>query len=407
MNKGLRIFRLFGIDIRIDWSWLLILLLVTWNLTTSFSQFHPDWSTPLTLLISIIAAVLFFASVLLHELAHSLVAKSHGISVNNITLYLFGGAANIKEEPKSPGSEFLMAILGPLTSIILGVVLLFISGVGSTLQNIEDLQPNKILQSFSAIKTLAVWLGSVNVFLGLFNLLPGFPLDGGRILRSIFWGITDNLRKATRWASYFGQGVAWLLITSGIAMIFGLQIPLLGGGLVSGVWLILIGWFLNNAAIRSYQQLVIRDVLEDVLVRQMTKRNPPEVPADITIDALIEEHIMQTDDHAFPVMENGQLVGIVCLDDVRRVPRSERSAKVVADIMTPKPKLITLSPEDSANEALSLISQNSIRQIVVMDGQEFYGLLRRRDIVRFLQIQSDEFNQNGIPERTTHVEDNK
>ena len=407
MNKGLRIFRLFGIDIRIDWSWLLILLLVTWNLTTSFSQFHPDWSTPLTLLISIIAAVLFFASVLLHELAHSLVAKSHGISVSNITLYLFGGAANIKEEPKSPGSEFLMAILGPLTSIILGVVLLFISGVGSTLQNIEDLQPNKILQSFSAIKTLAVWLGSVNVFLGLFNLLPGFPLDGGRILRSIFWGITDNLRKATRWASYFGQGVAWLLITSGIAMIFGLQIPLLGGGLVSGVWIILIGWFLNNAGIRSYQQLVIRDVLEDVLVRQMTKRNPPEVPADITIDALIEEHIMQTDDHAFPVMENGQLVGIVCLDDVRRVPRSERSAKVVADIMTPKPKLITLSPEDSANEALSLISQNAIRQIVVMDGQEFYGLLRRRDIVRFLQIQSDEFNQNGITERTTHVEDNK
>ena len=407
MNKGLRIFRLFGIDIRIDWSWLLILLLVTWNLTTSFSQFHPDWSTPLTIIISIIAALLFFASVLLHELAHSLVAKSHGISVNNITLYLFGGAANINEEPKSPGSEFLMAILGPLTSIILGVVLLFISGVGSTLQNIEDLQPNKILQSFSAIKTLAVWLGSVNVFLGLFNLLPGFPLDGGRILRSIFWAITDNLRKATRWASYFGQGVAWLLITSGIAMIFGLQIPLLGGGLVSGVWLILIGWFLNNAAIRSYQQLVIRDVLEDVLVRQMTKRNPPEVPADITIDALIEEHIMQTDDHAFPVMENGQLVGIVCLDDVRRVQRSERSTKVVADIMTPKPKLITLSPEDSANEALSLISQNAIRQIVVMDGQEFYGLLRRRDIVRFLQIQSDEFNQNGITERTTHVEDNK
>ena len=407
MNNGLRIFRLFGIDIRIDWSWLLILLLVTWNLTTSFSQFHPDWSTPLTILISIIAAVLFFASVLLHELAHSLVAKSHGISVSNITLYLFGGAANIKEEPKSPGSEFLMAILGPLTSIILGVVLLFISGVGPTLQNIEDLQPNKILQSFSAIKTLAVWLGSVNVFLGLFNLLPGFPLDGGRILRSIFWSITDNLRTATRWASYFGQGVAWLLITSGIAMIFGLQIPLLGGGLVSGVWIILIGWFLNNAGIRSYQQLVIRDVLEDVLVRQMTKRNPPEVPADITIDALIEEHIMQTDDHAFPVMENGQLVGIVCLDDVRRVQRSERSTKVVADIMTPKPKLITLSPEDSANEALSLISQNSIRQIVVMDGQEFYGLLRRRDIVRFLQIQSDEFNQNGIPERTTHVEDNK
>jgi len=240
MNKGLRIFSIFGIDIRIDWSWLLILLLVTWNLTTAFSQFHPDWSLLFTILIAVMAALLFFASVLLHELAHSLVAKSRGISVNNITLYLFGGAANIKEEPKSPGSEFLMAVLGPLTSITLGIVLLLISGLGVNYQDVRNLQPNKLFQSFSAGKTLAVWLGSVNVFLGVFNLIPGFPLDGGRILRSILWSITDDLRKATRWASYFGQGVAWLLITSGIAMIFGLRIPLLGEGLVSGVWLILI-----------------------------------------------------------------------------------------------------------------------------------------------------------------------
>jgi Zn-dependent protease len=407
MNKGLRIARLFGIDIRIDWSWLLILLLVVWNLTTAFSQFHPDWSMPLTIFLGLIAALLFFASVLLHELAHSLVAKSSGITVNNITLYLFGGAANIKEEPKSPRSEFIMAILGPLTSIIIGVVLLFISGIGTEIQNVENLQPNDIFQSFSAVKTLTVWLGSVNVFLGVFNLIPGFPLDGGRILRSIFWAISDDLRKATRWASYFGHGVAWLLITSGIAMTFGLRIPLLGEGLVSGVWLILIGWFLNNAASRSYQQLVIRDILEDVPVSKMTKRNPPIVPAGLSIEALIEDYIMQTDDHAFPVMEHDQLVGIVCLDDVRRIPRSERSNKLVSDIMTPKAKLITLSPEDSAHEALTSISQNAIRQIVVMDGDEFYGLVRRRDIVRFLQIQSDEFNLKGQIERTNHETNNE
>ena len=407
MNKGLKITRLFGIDIRIDWSWLLILLLVTWNLTTAFSQFHPDWSMPLTIFLGLIAALLFFASVLLHELAHSLVAKSSGITVNNITLYLFGGAANIKEEPKSPRSEFIMAILGPLTSIILGLVLLLISGVGTEIQNVGNLQPNEIFQSFSAVKTLAVWLGSVNVFLGVFNLIPGFPLDGGRILRSILWAISDDLRKATRWASYFGHGVAWLLITAGIAMIFGLRIPLLGEGLVSGVWLILIGWFLNNAASRSYQQLVIRDILEDVPVSKMTKRNPPIVQANLSIEALIEDYIMQTDDHAFPVMEHDQLVGIVCLDDVRRIPRSERSTKLVSDIMTPKAKLITLSPEDSANEALTSISHNAIRQIVVMDGEKFYGLVRRRDIVRFLQIQSDEFNLKGQVERTNHETNNE
>jgi Zn-dependent protease len=357
--------------------------------------------------LGLIAALLFFASVLLHELAHSLVAKSSGITVNNITLYLFGGAANIKEDPKTPRSEFIMAILGPLTSIIIGVVLLFISGIGTEIQNVENLQPNDIFQSFSAVKTLTVWLGSVNVFLGVFNLIPGFPLDGGRILRSIFWAISDDLRKATRWASYFGHGVAWLLITSGIAMTFGLRIPLLGEGLVSGVWLILIGWFLNNAASRSYQQLVIRDILEDVPVSKMTKRNPPIVPAGLSIEALIEDYIMQTDDHAFPVMEHDQLVGIVCLDDVRRIPRSERSNKLVSDIMTPKAKLITLSPEDSANKALTSISQNAIRQIVVMDGDEFYGLVRRRDIVRFLQIQSDEFNLKGQVERTNHETNNE
>jgi Zn-dependent protease len=399
MGKGIRIAKLFGINIEIDWSWLLILMLVVWDLSTTFAQIQPDWSTFFAITMGILAALLFFLSVLLHELAHSLVAKSQGLPVNKITLFLFGGVANIREEPKSPGNEFTMAILGPVTSIVIGFVLLLLAGIGLQVQDLSQFDPMEFLQGLGAFRTLAVWLGSINVILGVFNLIPGFPLDGGRVLRSIIWAITDNLRTATRWASYVGQGIAWVMITGGIAMVFGIRIPLFGQGVVNGVWMILIGWFLNNAAIRSYQQLVVRDVLENVPVRQMTKRNPPTVSADITVESLIEDYIMQTDDHAFPVMEDGKLVGIVCLDDVRRVPSGERQTKTISDIMTPKSDLITIKPDDPASDALKEISNRSIRQLVVLQDGELFGLVRRRDIVRYLQLQSDEIlsspNQRG------------
>lgn len=391
MNKGVRIAKLFGINIRIDWSWILILLLVVWNLSFAFSQIHPDWTLTLSIAMGMIAALLFFLSVLLHELAHSLVAMKHGIPVDSITLFLFGGVANIREEPKSPGNEFLMAILGPITSLMIGFVLLLLAGIGIQPQELRQANPMELLEGFTPLRTLVFWLGSVNVILGVFNLIPGFPLDGGRVLRSILWAITQNLRKATRWASFVGQAIAWGMIVSGIAMIFGLRIPIFGEGLVNGVWLILIGWFLNSAASRSYQQLMLRDLLEEVPVRRMTKRNPPTVPANISVDQLVEDYIMQTDDHAFPVMENDSLVGIVCLDDVRGLPSELRSTKLVSEIMTPRAEIKTIAPDDDAYVALMTISRNAIRQLVVMDGDELFGLIRRRDIVRFIQLQSEDF----------------
>jgi Zn-dependent protease/CBS domain-containing protein len=390
-NNGIRIAKLFGIKIRIDWSWLLILLLVVWNLSAAFSQMHPDWSLPLTIFIAVSAALLFFLSVLLHELAHSLVAKAQGIPVDSITLFLFGGVANIREEPKSPGNEFVMAILGPVTSLVIGFILLLIASIGLPRQQLLQRQSMEILQQFTPLRTIAFWLGSINVVLGLFNLIPGFPLDGGRVLRSILWALTQNLRKATRWAAYVGQVIAWGLIISGIAMIFGMRLPYLGEGLVNGVWLIFIGWFLNNAASRSYQQLMVRNILVDVPVKRMTKRNPPTVPGDITIDVLIDDYIMQTDDHVFPVMDGDRLVGIVSLEDIRRLSGELRSERLVSEIMTPRSEIKTIHPDGDAFEALMTISRNSVRQLVVMDGDEMFGLVRRRDILRFLQIQSEDF----------------
>lgn len=389
MNKGIRIAKLFGIKIRIDWSWLLILLLVSWNLTFAFSQMHPDWTLRLSISMGVIAALLFFFSVLLHEMAHSLAAKAQGIPVDSITLFLFGGVASIREEPKSPGNEFIMAILGPLTSFVIGFVLLLLAGTGLRSQDLL-LLPMEVLQALTPLRTILLWLGSINIILGAFNMIPGFPLDGGRVLRSILWAITRNLRKATRWASYTGQFIAWLMIIGGISMIFGFQIPFFGAGLVNGVWLMLIGWFLNNAASSSYQQLMVRDILAEIPVRRMTKRDPVTVPASIKVDALIEDYIMQNDDHAFPVMEGESLVGIVCLDDVRKVPPDQRSIKSVSDIMTRRPDIKTIGPDDDAYEALRIISQNAINQLLVMDQDMLFGMIRRRDIVRFLQLQSED-----------------
>ena len=255
MDRGFSIGHIFGINIRVDWSWLLIFVLVVWNLASVFGGVHPDWGPALSWGTALVAALLFFGSVLAHELAHSLVARARGIPVRGITLFLFGGVSNIQREPPSAGAEFIMAIVGPLTSVVLGAILLVI-GVASAgpLPNAAA-DPNQFLASLGPLTTLLLWLGTVNIVVGIFNMIPAFPLDGGRVLRSIFWAISNNLRKATRWASWIGQGIAWLMIVAGIAMVFGVQLPVLGTGPISGLWLAFIGWFLNSSASRSYQQV--------------------------------------------------------------------------------------------------------------------------------------------------------
>jgi Zn-dependent protease len=206
MRNGLRIGRLFGINIFVDWSWLLIFSLVTWNLATGFALVHPTWGAGLNWVLAIIAAQLFFMSVLAHELAHSLVARAQNIPVRNITLFLFGGVSNIQQEPRSPRAEFVMAIVGPITSIVIGVVCLLvaaISAAGGILLPAAGAMAaiRAAMASLDPLTTLLLWLGPINILLGIFNMVPGFPLDGGRVLRAILWGLTGNFRTATRWAS--------------------------------------------------------------------------------------------------------------------------------------------------------------------------------------------------------------
>jgi len=389
MHKGFRIGRIFGINIRIDWSWVFIFLLVTWNLSSALGQFHSDWGPTMRWGLSIVAAVLFFTSVVAHELAHSLMAKARGVPVRSITLHLFGGVSNIQREPESPQGEFLMAILGPITSLVIGGVLTgiaLLAGAGR-LSAVSD--PSKLLGQMSPLLTLLLWLGSINVTLGLFNLIPGFPLDGGRVLRSILWAATDDLRRATRWASWVGQAIAWLMIFAGIAMTFGVQIPFFGTGLGSGLWLAFIGWFLNSASTQSYQKVVVQDILEDVPVARMMRSNPPTVQSGISVSSLVHDHVMGTDDQCFPVLDDGRLVGMVALEDVRGVSRDVWDTTAVSEIMTPADQLVTVSPDEGAADALNKLTGRDVRQLPVIRDGELGGLLRRRDIIKWLQLESE------------------
>ena len=386
--SGFRLGKVFGVNVNIDWSWLLIFALVTWSLASTFIQAHPEWSPVTQFGLAVMAALLFFLSVLAHELAHSLVANARKHTVRSITMFLFGGVSNIQKEPTTPWNEFIITIVGPLTSFILGGLFILLGTRGAILNGFSMSKPVVLLSRLGPLSTMFLWLGSVNILLGFFNLIPGFPLDGGRVLRSILWGLTNDLVKATRWAAWVGQFVAWMLILAGIAMIFGTTIPFLGTGVFSGMWTIFIGWFLQNAAAQSYRRILVQDVLEDVPVKRMMLTEVPTVPANMSVQDLINHHIVGSDNRAFLVSEGAEPVGLVTVDDVRNLVPEKRADTPVREIMTPSKKLETVTPEENVSAAFDRLQNKDIRQLLVMQGNKIVGLLRRNDIVRWLELQS-------------------
>jgi Zn-dependent protease len=387
--QGFPLFKLFGIKINAHPSWLFIFFLVTWSLGQGvFLSWHPDWTTGLRWGVAIVAALLFFFSVLLHELAHSLMARAQGIPVKRITLFLFGGVSNIEREPTSPKSEFLIAVVGPVTSVILGVLFSVLASISSDIAPAGMEDPVRVLSSLSPLATLLSWLGPVNVAVGIFNLIPAFPLDGGRLLRSALWLVTKNFRKATAWASGIGKGFGWLLILMGVLMAFGVQVPIFGTGMFSGLWLAAIGWFLNAAASAANQQAMIQDVLTDVPVSRVMRSDVPVVSGDATVESLVNDWIIGTDERAFPVMDDDEVLGIVCLQDVRKIPRNEWRTTKVKDIMTPINEVSSVLPEEDIADAMDRLMRQDIRQVPVMQNGHLIGMVRRRDIVRWLQNHS-------------------
>ncbi len=388
MRSGIKVARLFGIDIFVDWSWIFIFLLVTWNLAGGvFPQYHPEWGLALDLGLAVVASILFFLSVLAHELAHSVVAVAQGLPVRSITLFLFGGVSNIQREPQSPRTEFLMAIVGPLTSVLIGVAALILGVIANgSLPSSSLLNPLGALSGMNPVATMLFWLGPINIILGIFNMIPGFPLDGGRVLRSILWGITGSVRTATRLATWVGHLVAWVFILAGVSMVFGVNIPFFGTGFISGLWLAFIGWFLNQAASQSYQQVVVQDLLEGIPVSRFMRANLPAVSSNQTVSQLVDDTLMNSDERSFPVMDGDQMVGVVGIDDIRKAPRAEWDTTPISKIMTPRSELDTLTPREDVSEALNAFSSKDVAQLPVIQDGHVVGMLRRSDIMRWLHL---------------------
>jgi Zn-dependent protease/CBS domain-containing protein len=318
-----------------------------------------------------------------------LVAKARGLPVRRITLFFFGGVSNIEREPPSPFTEFLMAIVGPLTSLLLGFGFIWLGR-----QNIPDMDtalssPTQLLRGLDPLSTMLLWLGPINILLGLFNLIPGFPLDGGRVLRSILWAFTDDFRRATRWATIIGQAVGWLMILAGVAMVFGATVPVLGSGTLNGMWLAFIGWFLVQAASQSYQQAMVEDMLEGVPITRLMREPAPAVPPDLPISALVYDHIMQGDERAFPVVEGDRLLGVVYIENLRELNHSAWDQTSVRQVMVPQNELEIVTPREDAMDAFQKLTQREMRQIPVVQNGKLVGMLRRRDILRWLQVRSE------------------
>lgn len=388
LGAGFRVGSISGIEIRLDWSLMIVFWLILVSLGGGlFPARHPDWSGLMSWMMAGLAAVLFLLSILAHELSHALVGRATGVPVGGITLFMFGGIARMRGEPPSPKAELLMTVVGPLTSLAIGVLATI---WGAALAGRVALDPGDPLRAFQDVNPLAtvlLWLGPINIIIALFNLVPGFPLDGGRILRAALWAGTGDLAKATRWAAMVGRAFALLLVVAGISMMFGVRVPFFGRGLVSGLWIAFIGWFLHGAAAASYAQVMVRDLLEGVPVSRLMQHRPTVVDPELSTAALVDGYLMATDQRAFPVIEQGGVVGIVTLDDVRRIPRDAWPETKVRDIMTPAPALVTVGPEDDAALALDRLTLRDVEQLPVVVEGRLAGLLRRRDVLRWLELQ--------------------
>jgi len=366
MGPGWKIGRLAGIDLAIHPSWLVIAFLITYSLAESqFPRQFPGWTTTQYWLVAGGTALLFFGSVLAHELSHALVATRFGLKVDGITLFIFGGATSIDSDSRTPREEALIALAGPATSLAIGFAFLGVDLVVT--------QPQ--------LGALAGWLGVINIALGAFNLIPGFPMDGGRVLRALLWRLRGDRLVATRNAALVGRITAYLLIAIGVF------IALQPGGLFSGIWLALIGWFLSNAAEATMAQAGIERSLRGVRVRDAMDLDPPAVSPNESVADLVQERMLRGEDRSFLVRHpDGGLAGVVTLKDVRGIAREEWPGARVTDIMTRYAELATIGPEEPLADALRLIQEREVGQLPVLADSDRVpvGMVTRRGILQLI-----------------------
>ncbi len=372
LRGGIPIGRAFGIPIRLHYSWFVIFILVTWALAANyFPVTQPTWSLGMKIGAGLVTSLLFFGSVLLHELMHSLVAIKQGTQVQSITLFILGGVSQITGEPRTAKDEFRMAGAGPLSSLVLGGIFF---GVYFALQN-----TNTQGAQFGA--AIAYYLGYINILLGVFNLIPGFPLDGGRVLRSIIWGANHNLRSATRIASNIGRAVGYVFIFGGVVLIF-------SGNFFNGIWIALIGWFLESAAAGSYRQVALQDILRGHMVSEIMTKDCLMVSSDITVEKLVNEFVLTSGRRCFPVVVEGRVLGLVTLHNIKAVPREQWSLKKVREVMTPMANLKWVQPGDELSHALQVLTENDVNQLPVIQDSNIVGMIGRDNVINFVEVRS-------------------
>lgn len=372
MKTSIRVAKIINIPIEIDISWLIIFALLAISLSENY---FPMIDPKITILhrwaFGIATTLLFFASILIHELSHSYVAQKNNISIKKITLFIFGGVAQITKEPQNAQVELKIAVAGPIASIVLGI-LFFAFGL--------------IVHQFTSYKTIweiFSYLSFINFLLAAFNLVPAFPLDGGRIFRAFLWLGTKNLEKATRIASYFGQGFAFLLMFYGVLLVF------TRGQLINGLWLIFIGWFLNNAATASWQQIIMRTTLTGSTVKDLMTREVIKVTPQITIEDLITNYFLHYKHIVIPVVEEEEAVGVITLHSAKAVAKEKRTQIRVKEVMKPIDQHWYISPETTIVEALAIMQKEEAGRLLVIEDKKLVGILSKTDILKFIQIKME------------------
>ncbi len=367
MPSSFKIGKIAGIEIGVHWSWIFIFALITYSFADGIlREFFPEWSDTRRWVVGAIVAGIFFASILLHELSHSIVAKARGIPVKGITLFVFGGVSNLGREAQSAGEEFQIAVVGPLTSLLVGAVfaLLWVF--------LREPAPDHA--------AIAGYLAFINGIIAAFNMLPGFPLDGGRVFRSIVWARNRNLLRATRIAAKVGEYVAYLLMAAGVFEMLAFQ------NLLGGIWMIFIGVFLRNASSASYEQMVLETALRGVTAAELARTDCVPVSPDMPVAQLVGDHMLAGHGRCYPVMAGEELLGLVSLRDVQRLDREVWPTTSVYRAMTPFERLRTASSSETAAHLLQMMGEADINQVPVVDGRIFRGMVSRSDIVRLIQV---------------------
>lgn len=361
MRGSFELGRLFGIPLRLHFSWFLVLLLFTYSLATFLGSLRPWWSTEVRWGMALAASMMLFVSVIAHELSHSLVALRYGIRVRSITLFMFGGAAHIAREAPRPGMELLIALAGPVCSVLLALLFL---GAGY------------LVERFSVhIAVMMSWLFLMNMALGIFNLIPGFPLDGGRVLRAAIWAVSGNYTTATRVATMGGYATALLLIGLGVYLF------IVSRSAIQGMWLALVGWFLFQAAFMSYRQHRQRRRLEGVTARELMRSHMPEVSPDARLQELIDAGALR-DRSGLVVVEDGRAIGLIAASSVGRLSRRARAAARVRHVMSPVERAEAVAPDDGSDRVLEALEDSETGMLAVIDSGELVGVITPEDVMR-------------------------